>query len=113
MKNGTSIGQKSSGRTSTEKVGNLKLNSPKSKGAKDSIYEEIKDTPFILIKRDGLYYIAWLSYVLSNPVKTRKEAMDKLKKERFELTAMYMLAILEEQKKEIMGTRIHKQIPEV
>lgn len=53
----------------------------------------------MVIKRDDKFYIAWLNYVLARPVETREEIDKMIEKERFEITAMYILAILEEQKK--------------
>lgn len=68
--------------------------------AEESIYKPIENTPFIMIKRDGKYYMAWLGYILTSPTETEDDLMLKLETEKFEITAMYLLAILQEQKKE-------------
>ena len=89
----------SNGLTSTEDQINSQSNSQTFEGEPDNVFEMIENTPFTLVKQEGHYFIAFLSYVLTRPTESREEQLSLLKTQRFEITAMYIMALLDMKEK--------------
>lgn len=67
--------------------------------------EVIENTPFVLITKDGLSFIVMGEYIITEPTKTKEEALDKLNTETW-LIIMHMTVIAVEK------TRQYDRMPE-
>jgi hypothetical protein len=66
-------------------------------GESENVIEAVPNTPLTLVRKDGKWLFAWLNYVVSQAAETREDAMRMLETQKWEIQAMYMMALLDKQ----------------
>lgn len=77
-------------------IGQFSLEEPIKSGSNSQMIEkeEIAGSPFELLKENGLYYIVWGTYKLTEGTEDWTYAMNELEKEKWLITARMIFAIM-------------------